>query len=70
VRGASRQIEQESNSVRLTNSQNFECIVEFQSESDRNAWTELILGKAEEIDQFLKKDKFKFGNFGQFLSAD
>jgi hypothetical protein len=47
-----------------------ECIIEFQSEAERKAWIKLIVQKAEEIDQFLKKDKFKFGSFGQFLSAD
>lgn len=47
-----------------------ECVIEFQGESERKAWSDLITQKAEEIDKFLKKDKFKFGSFGQFLSAD
>ena len=44
--------------------------MEYQNEAESEQWKKLVVGKAEEIDQFLKKDQFKFGNFGHFLSAD
>jgi hypothetical protein len=57
------------NTVRMLNSQNQECILEFQSSEACQLWSDLIVLKANDIDQFLKKDKFVFGSFGS-IEAD
>ena len=48
----------------------YECVVEFPDAKESDEWQKLVIGKAKEIDQFLKKDQFAFGNFGHYLSAD
>jgi hypothetical protein len=53
----------------MKNSQGVDCIIEFQSPVSRNEWSYLVKEKAKGIDQFLKKDKFQFGNFSS-ISAD
>ena len=53
----------------MKNSSGKECILEFSSIEERKDWTQHIVQKAEEIDAFLKKDKFQFGNFGSISTS-
>ena len=48
----------------MTNSKSQECILEFRLSKDKNSWTDKVKKRALEIDQFLKRDKFKVGKFG------
>lgn len=50
--------------ILMTNSKNQECILEFRLSKDKKLWTDKVKKRAEEIDQFLKRDKFKVGKFG------
>ena len=44
--------------VRMNNSMNIECILEFQNIDDREKWKQIILTKAKEINQVLGKSSF------------
>ena len=44
--------------------------MEFTSEQSLETWSRIIEAKAQKIETFLKKDKFKFGDFGQMSSQD
>jgi thermostable 8-oxoguanine DNA glycosylase len=46
------------------NSKNEEAILEFEAQKNMKDWQNLIEKRADEIDSFLKKDKFRFGTFG------
>ena len=55
----SNNITENSNmSLRTVNSQGVECVIELQSQEILKQWQILIETRANEIDQFLKKDKF------------
>lgn len=45
--------------VRMNNSMNIECILEFQNTDDREKWKQIILAKAKEINQVLGKGSFR-----------
>lgn len=57
-------VAQANNSLRMVNSKNEEAILEFHDGTSLQVWKDLIEKRAEDIDQFLKKDKFRFGTFG------
>lgn len=57
-------VAQANHALRMVNSKNEEAILEFHDEKSVQVWKDLVEKRAEEIDQFLKKDKFRFGTFG------
>jgi len=46
-----------------------ECFLQLSDSEDLSLWKDLIEEKAREIDVFLRRDKFKFGDFGT-ITAD
>jgi hypothetical protein len=53
----------------MSNSSNLECILEYRSNEAYQLWSDLIVNKANDIDRFLKKDEFAFGNFGSISAS-
>lgn len=48
----------------MMNSKSEEIILEFQNTKSMTSWKMMVEKRAQEIDAFLKKDKFRFGTFG------
>lgn len=59
---------QDLKQLRARNSLRYECHVEFSTQEACTDWSEMILGKAEQIEDFLNRDGISIGGIGEFTT--